>query len=392
MNNLSTDFFKNGVLDLIDEKSLRDRLASGEKLRIKFGVDPTRPDIHLGHAVVLWKLKALQDAGHTIIFLIGDYTTKIGDPSGVNTTRPILSDSEIKVNADTYFEQVGKILDIDKTEIRYNSEWFADLSFAEILQITAKFTVSSILERDDFQKRLSGNTEIGLHELLYPVMQAYDSVMLRADIEVGGSDQRFNILAGRSYQKKTGQKPQDIMIFKLLVGTDGKIKMSKSKDNYIAITESADNMFGKIMSIPDSALMEYFELAANYGEAKLLEIKKRLDGENPKEIKMLLATEIVTIYHGDAAAKAAKDEFTRVFSNREVSANVIEVSLSGKEYLPIDLIVALDTTVSRSDARRLVEQGGLKIDSVKITALDETIKLAVGTIVQIGKLRVYKIR
>ncbi|MDO8444396.1 MAG: tyrosine--tRNA ligase, partial [bacterium] len=246
---MNKEFFERGISEIIDAKSFDLKLKSKKKMLIKYGVDPTMPDIHLGHAVSMWRLRYLQDLGHKIMFLIGDYTTKIGDPSGRNTARPILDDAEIRENARTYFEQAGKIIDVYKAQVWYNSQWFTAMQFNDILKLTSQFTVAQIIDRDDFDKRLKSGVDVGMHEILYPVMQAFDSVELKADVEFGGTDQKFNMLAGRHLQKKMGQTPQDVVIVKLLVGLDGKVKMSKSANNYIAITEPADSMFGKVMSI-----------------------------------------------------------------------------------------------------------------------------------------------
>lgn len=389
---MKEEFFKKGILEIINLESLKTKLESGKTLRVKFGADPTRPDIHLGHAVTLRKLKELQEAGHKIVFIIGDYTTKIGDPSGRNSTRPVLSDEEIKENAKTYFDQVGKILDLSKTEIRYNSEWFRKLTFAETLALAAKFSVAQIIERDDFENRLKAGLDLGLHELLYPVMQAYDSVMIRADIEFGGSDQRFNMLAGRDLQRKSDQAPQDVVITKLLVGLDGKEKMSKSLDNYIAVNDSPTDMFGKVMSIPDSAISDYLELASDFSEEEIMELKNKLEGgANPRDIKLELARNITSIYHGEEKASDAKEEFLRVFSRKELPTELISVNLSKEEYLPVDLLLELSVTSSRSEARRLVEQGGLRVGEEKVTNLSQKISISKGTIIKAGKRKVYKV-
>lgn len=389
---MNKDFFEKGIVEIIDEKSLRSRLVSGKKLVIKLGVDPTRPDIHLGHAVALRKLKALQGKGHKIIFLIGDYTTKIGDPSGKNKARPVLSDEEIAKNAKTYFDQVGKILDVKKTEIRYNSEWYSKMSFSDILELTSRFTVAQIMERDDFEKRLKNGSDIGIQETLYPIMQAYDSVVLEADIEFGGTDQKFNMLAGRSLQKKMGQLPQDIIMVKLLVGLDGKEKMSKSLDNYIGITENANSMFGKVMSIPDSMMGEYFELCTDFTVSEIKKFEKDVEsGTNPRDIKQKLAFEIVKIYHGKEEAEKAKEEFKNVFSKKELPTNIPEVEIEGNYDLPLFLI-EIGAASSNSEARRLIEQGGVKIDGAKITDPKSAISTHPGMIVQVGKKKVYKIK
>jgi len=357
------EIFMRDVNEIIDEKSLKERMAKG-KLRIKYGVDPTKPDIHLGHAVVLWKLKKLQDMGHIIIFLIGDYTTKIGDPSGRNSTRPVLSDEEIKTNAKTYLDQVGNILDITKTEIRYNSEWFNKMNFSEILQLAGKFTVAQIIERDDFAKRLKEGSDISLHEILYPLMQAQDSVELKADVEIGGSDQKFNILAGRDLQKKVGQTPQEVIFVDLLVGTDGNIKMSKSVGNYISITDLPNEMFGKIMSIPDELIIPYFELCTLLSNNEIGEIKEQLNkGENPRSIKAELAKAIIALYYSEKEAQDASNEFDRVFKNKEMPRDIRTKKIANMRL--DDLLVNLEMAASKSDARRLVEQGAVYLDDEK---------------------------
>ena len=393
---MMSKFFEKGVAEIIDKKSLEEKLKSTKKLRIKLGVDPTRPDIHLGHAVALRILKKLQDAGHTIIFLIGDYTTKIGDPSGRNTTRPVLDDAEIKKNAKTYFDQVGLILDLKKTEIRYNSEWFSKMNFNDILQIAGKFTVAQIIERDDFEKRLKNGIDVGLHEMLYPLMQAYDSVILKADVEFGGTDQRFNILAGRDLQKKMGQAPQDIVMMDILIGLDGKEKMSKSLDNYIGISEDPKTMFGKTMSIPDSLIESYFTLCTDESST---EIKKHIDsmnppaggGKNPRDVKAELAEKIVELYHGKKKAKEAKDEFFKVFSKKELPSDIPSIKLSGNFELPLFLI-ELGATTSNSEARRLIDQGAVKIDGTKVTDPKSQIATHKDMIIQVGKQKYYKIK
>jgi tyrosyl-tRNA synthetase len=389
---MTEEFFHKGIIEIIDDKNFRSKLKS-KKLRIKYGVDPTRPDIHLGHTVQLWKLKKLQKAGHKIIFLIGDYTTKIGDPSGRNSTRPVLTDEEIKENSETYFAQVGKILDIEKTEIRYNSEWYSKMDFNDILQLAGKFTVAQILERDDFNKRMVAHNDIGLHELLYPVMQAYDSVVLKADVEFGGSDQRFNMLAGRDLQKKMGLTPQDVFITDLLVGLDGKVKMSKSVGNYIGITEDANTMYGKAMSIPDELIVNYFELVTDKTEEEIAEIKTRLkNGVNPRNSKMELAYEIAKIFHGSKKADEAQNEFVSVYSDKQLPADIPKISLNYGNYGVPLLLINLGITSSNSEARRLISQGAVKIDEDKITDWKAIIGVKKGMLIQVGKLKYFKIK
>ncbi|MEK7096389.1 MAG: tyrosine--tRNA ligase [Patescibacteria group bacterium] len=384
---MNIEFFSRGVIEIIDRNSLESKIQSGKKLRVKLGVDPTSPDIHLGHTVALRKMKELQEEGHQIVFLIGDYTTKIGDPSGRSKTRPMLTDEEIETNAKTYLDQVGKILDVDKSEIRRNSEWFSKMSFNDLLQLLSKFTVAQIMERDDFSNRTKSGIDISIHEIIYPIMQAYDSVTLKADLEMGGTDQRFNLLAGRHLQKKIGQTPQEIMMMKLLVGLDGKEKMSKSLGNYVGITESPPVMFGKIMSIPDSLLKDYFELCTDFPEAAVgAEMSK-----GPREAKESLALEIVKIYHSAEAAESAKNSFIDQFKNKETPENIPEVELTGTFKIPLFLI-NIGAVAGSSEAYRLIEQGGVKIDGAKITDPFSDITTKPGMIIQVGKLKYYKIK
>lgn len=386
------EFLTRGVSEVIVKEDLEQKLKAGKPLRIKYGVDPTSPDIHLGHAVGLRKLRELQDAGHTIIFLIGDYTTKIGDPSGRNTTRPILTDEEIQLNAKTYFEQVGKILDIEKAEIRYNSEWFSKMTFSDILKLTSQFTAAQIIERDDFAKRLKEGSDIGLHELLYPLMQAYDSVILKADVEFGGTDQKFNMLAGRVLQKKMGQVPQDVITVKLLVGLDGKIKMSKSVGNYIALTDSPKDMFGKIMSIPDELIVSYYELCTNVTMPAIKIIEQEMaEGKNPKIIKMELAKVIIETYYSAIEAEEAEVEFNNVFSKGQTPADIETIKIVEDKMTIVDLIMKAGFTSSRSEARRIVEQGGISINGEKITSVDGEIAIVQDMVLRAGKLKFAKI-
>ncbi len=378
-----------GVEEIIVKEDLYKKLQSGKKLRIKLGVDPTRPDIHLGHAVTLWTLKALQDMGHKIIFLIGDYTTRIGDPSGRNKTRPILDDATIKRNAKSYLDQVGKILDIAKTEVCFNSEWYKDFSFTQIIEVTSSFTVARIIERDDFNKRLKAKTDIGLHELLYPVMQAYDSVKLKADVEIGGTDQKFNMLAGRELQKKMGMAQQNIIQMKLLVGTDGVNKMSKSLDNYIGIREKPSQQFGKIMSIPDSLIEDYAILAARMDDKKLKEVKSMIKN-NPRDAKALVAKTIVELYYPEEGGQAEAD-FNRQFKDKEIPFDIPTVKIKNKNLNLVDLMLQTKLVASKSEARRLIEQRGVKIDKAIIGDNNETVAIYSGMILQVGKRKFVKI-
>jgi len=376
------------VSDVIVRESLEKRLRSGKKLRIKFGADPSRPDLHIGHAVLLRKLRAFQELGHKVIFLIGDFTAKIGDPTGKSKTRPMLSDKEIKANAKTYLAQVGKVLDVKKAEVRFNSEWLGKLKASDFVSLCAQFTVARIIERDDFSKRLAAHTDVHMHELLYPMLQAYDSVVLKADIEIGATDQTFNMLAGRALMSKREMAPQEVMTTALLVGTDGKEKMSKSLDNYIGLTDSADEMFGKTMSIPDEALDNWLELAADYSNEEIVREKMALaKGENPRDVKMRLAKRIAAMYHGDKAAEAAEAAFKARFQKGEMPTEMKEWKLAK----PTKLYeaVAQAFALSNSQARRDIESGGVKIDGQP--AKDPMTEVTKGSVLQKGKLHFVKI-
>ncbi len=375
-----------GVEEIIKKKHLEKRLKSKKKLRLKLGVDPSRPDIHLGHAVLLRKLREFQNLGHKVIFLVGDYTGRIGDPSGQNKTRPMLSPAEIEKNAKTYLDQVGKILDVKKAEIRRNSEWFSKLTFSDIIKIASNFTVARILERDDFEKRLKKRIDISLHEILYPIMQAYDSVMLKADVEFGGTDQKFNMLAGRVLQKRMGQPEQDIFMTKILVGTDGTQKMSKSLNNYIGITEESKEMYGKVMSIPDNLIFDYAELCTNLSLESLKKYK------NPRDAKAKVAFEIVKIYHSEKAAKEAEEEFNRVFKRKETPEKMSEYRVSDKKYRFVDLLVKSKLVPSKSESRRLIGQGGVKIDGEVVKEQEAEIQVEDGMIIQVGKRRFLRLK
>jgi len=381
---LPADLLKRGIKKVIDKESLLRRLKA-KSLRIKFGVDPTSPNIHLGQAVTLRKLAQLQALGHQIIFLIGDFTATIGDPSGAKKTRPILTKEEVEKNAQTYLKQVGKILDVHKTEIQRNSKWYSQMSLAQFFQIKSLFSLQRILERDDFSQRLKNEVEIGLHEIDYPVLQAYDSVVLKVDLEVGGSDQEFNLLAGRRLMKQLGLAPQEVVMTELLVGTDGQKKMSKSLGNAIGICEPANQMYGKIMSLDDSLLPSYWELCTDLPLEKLNELK------NPRDQKAYLAFEIVKIYHGRQKAEEAAREFERVFQKGLPPSQMSEFVLQG-EWSVFELLPKLKLTQSKSEARRLVEQKGVKIGGRLIEDANERIQLKDGLVVQVGRRRFAKIK
>ncbi|WP_414691331.1 tyrosine--tRNA ligase [Noviherbaspirillum sp.] len=379
---------KRGVDELLIETEFAQKLARSEKtgtpLRIKLGLDPTAPDLHLGHTVVLNKMRQLQNLGHTVIFLIGDFTSMIGDPSGRNVTRPPLTREQIEENAKTYFAQASLVLDPARTEIRYNSEWSDPLGARGMIQLAAKYTVARILEREDFTKRFKAGTPISVHELLYPLMQGYDSVALKSDLELGGTDQKFNLLVGRELQKHYGQEPQCILTMPLLEGLDGVEKMSKSKGNYVGITEPANTMFGKLMSISDTMMWRYYELLSFRSTAEIEQFKKEVEGgRNPRDLKVLFAQEIVARFH---SAKAAEDALAD-FNNRArggIPDDIPEVSLSGAPLGIGQLLKQANLCPSASEALRMVEQGGVRIDGATIS--DKGLKVEAGTFVlQVGK-------
>jgi len=381
------------VEEAIVEKDLERKLKSGKKLRIKLGCDPSRPDLHLGHSVGLRKLKEFQDLGHRIVFIIGDYTGMIGDPSGKSKTRPALSKREVRENAKSYFKQVGKILDIKKTEIKYNSEWFSKFNMEDILKLTGKFTVARILERDDFSKRLKGGADVAVSEIMYPIMQAYDSIMIKADVEIGGTDQKFNMLAGRDLQRKMNLPEQNIITTTLLVGLDGKQKMSKSLDNYIGITEESNSMFGKIMSISDEMILCYFKLLTDLEDKELKKIEAELKDSkiNPRDIKVRLAREIITIYHNKKSAQNAEEEFNKIFREKKKPSKIANCELRIANCELQDLLMEIKLASSKSDARRLVKQGGVRIDNVAQDDFKKIVKVKEGMIVRVGKRRFIRI-
>jgi len=358
------------VSDVIVRKTLAEKLASGKRLRIKLGVDPTSPYMHLGHAVVLRKLKAFQDAGHVVVFLIGDFTARIGDPSEKEHARKPLTEKEIEKNIERYKEQVGKVLDLKKTEFRKNSEWYKNLDFAELFDILSLFSVQQMMERDMFQTRVKKNRPVWVHELMYPIMQGYDSVALRADVELGGTDQTFNMLAARVIQPHYGEEPQDIMTCQLLEGLDGKEKMSKSLGNTVDLIDEPENMYGKIMSLPDSLIIRYFSLVTDVPEKDIQEYERAMKaGENPKTYKERLAHDIVKQYHGEKLAAKAAEAFTRQFTEKKEPEDMPEYPiLLGKE--SIDIVAAMrsaDIAPSNTESRRLLQQGAVFVDGKKVT-------------------------
>ncbi len=379
---------RRGCSQLLPESEWQVKLqrseASGTPLRIKLGLDPTAPDLHVGHTVVLNKMRQLQDLGHTVIFLIGDFTTMIGDPSGRNVTRPPLTREQIEANAQTYYKQASLVLDPAKTEVRYNSEWSDPLGARGMIQLAAKYTVARMLERDDFTNRMKAGTPISVHELLYPLMQGYDSVALRSDLELGGTDQKFNLLVGRALQSEYGQEPQCILTMPLLEGLDGVEKMSKSKGNTIGITEPAEQMFAKVLSISDDLMWRYFTLLSFRSEPDIAKLRAEVQaGRNPKEAKVLLAKEITARFHSVAAAEAAELDFQHR-ARGGVPDQIIEVALQGAPLGIGALLKQANLAPSGSEALRLVEQAGVRIDGVVVS--DKGLKLGPGTfVVQVGK-------
>jgi tyrosyl-tRNA synthetase len=382
---------KRGCDELLIEAEFAQKLArsaaTGNPLRCKLGLDPTAPDIHLGHTVVLNKLRQLQDLGHTVIFLIGDFTSMIGDPSGRNTMRPPLSREEIESNAKTYFDQAALVLDREKTEIRYNSEWSEPLGAAGMIKLAAKYTLARLLERDDFAKRFRENTPIAMHELLYPLMQGYDSVALKSDIELGGTDQKFNLLVGRELQRHYGQEPQCILTMPLLEGLDGVEKMSKSKNNYIGITEPPFEMFGKVMSISDAQMWRWFDLVSMRSNDEIASLKRQAEeGRNPRDIKVLLAKEIITRFHSARDADLAESEFLSRFKFGAVPEDMPEYAVTAEAggLAIAALLKQAGLAPSTSEAIRNIEQGGVKVDGEKVS--DRAQRLGAGTyVVQVGK-------
>lgn len=386
-----------GTDTLLIESELEQKLArakaTGTKLRCKLGLDPTAPDIHVGHTVVLNKLRQLQDLGHTVIFLIGDFTAAIGDPTGRNTTRPPLSPEQIKVNAETYLEQAAHVINIEKAEVRWNSEWCNQLGATGLIQLASRYTVARLLERDDFAKRFAEQLPIAVHELIYPLMQGYDSVALHADLELGGSDQRFNLLVGRELQRQYGQEPQCILTMPLLVGLDGVNKMSKSKHNYIGITESADEMFGKVMSISDTLMWDWYNLLSLKSNAAIAELKSECEnGRNPRDAKVLLAKEIVARFHDDKSADAAEAEFNNRFRAGAVPSDIPEVNVAAPdgEIGIARLIKEAGLCPSTGEANRNIDQGGVRLEGERIS--DRGLKVKPGTYtLQVGKRRWAKV-
>jgi tyrosyl-tRNA synthetase len=381
-----------GAVNVISEPELEDRLAasilSGKPLRVKLGVDPTSSQLHLGFTVVLNKLRAFQDCGHTAVLIIGDATALVGDPTGRNTTRPRLTQKEVDANAETYLAQAGMVLDLPRVELRRNGEWLGKLGFHGMIELLAKRTAAQILEREDFRTRWDSKTPIFMHEMVYPLLQGRDSVEVRADVELGGTDQLFNLLVGRDLQTDAGQPPQICMTMPILPGLDGVQKMSKSYGNTIGLTDPSDDMFGKIMSVPDALVRDYFLLTTQVPEAEI----GRLLAGHPRDAKVALGRALVARYHGGAAAEAAAERFRRVFSEKQTPEEMPDLVVSGPSLGILDLVMEARFAKSRSDARRLVEQGGVTLDGVKVSDVGARVSIGGGEVLRVGKLQFARLR
>ncbi|MBI4506356.1 MAG: tyrosine--tRNA ligase [Chloroflexi bacterium] len=376
---------RRGVAEIIPADEFHRKLASGRRLRLKQGFDPSRPDLHLGHAVGLRKLRQLQDLGHEVVVIVGDWTAQIGDPSGQSATRPMLSAAEVRANAQTYLEQFFLVVDRARATVRWQSEWYGGFGLADVIRLTSTFTVAQMLQREDFARRYEAGSPISVTELLYPLLQAYDSVAIQADVEFGGTDQKFNCLVGRELQRATGQPPQSVFLVPILVGTDGAQKMSKSLDNYIALNEPPNDVFGKVMSIPDTLVRSYFELLTDVP-------LEQIDGfgGNPMDLKKRLAREIVTQFHGAAAAGAAQAEFERIFQRREQPTEMPDYRLGALERTLdfsafLELLTAAGLAASKSEARRLVAQGAVLVDGRRVPSGTQTLALRAGAVLRRGR-------
>jgi len=395
MSNLDRDsldrVLKRGVAEIIVREEMIELLGSGRKLRLKEGFDPSFPDIHLGHMVTLRKLRQFQEMGHQVVLIVGDWTAQIGDPSGASITRPMLSAEQVRANAQSYMEQFFKIVDRNKTEVRWQSEWFGKFGLADVIRLTSKFTVAQMLAREDFANRFSAGSPVSVTELLYPMMQAYDSVAIKSDVEFGGTDQRFNLLVGRELQVAVGQRPQQVFMAPLLIGTDGSRKMSKSLGNYIGVAEPPGQMYGKVMSITDGLIMDYFELLTDVTDEEITGFRETLaGGANPMALKKRLAREIVAQLYDETAAQEAEANFARVFQSREAPQEVRECRIALGAGLNLrEVLVAAELAKSRSEAGRLIDQGAVEIDGQRVT--EATGGLRDGCIIKVGKHRFARI-
>lgn len=384
---------KENSIDFINDEEFINKLKEKKKLKIKLGVDPSRPDLHLGHAVVLKKLKQFQDLGHEVILIIGDFTARIGDPSGKSKTRPMLTKEEVIENSKSYADQAFKIIDKDKTTLRYNGEWFDKMTFEDVLKLSSKYTVARMLERDDFNNRYKSNQPISISEFLYPIAQGYDSVMIESDVEIGGTDQLFNLLVGRKLQEEEGIKPQIVLTMPIIEGTDGNLKMSKSYDNYIAFTDKPEDMFGKVMSIPDTLIIKYMKYLTDMTSEEIRQIEELLKQPetNPRDIKMDLGVAIVKDFYSEEEAKKAKEHFINVFQKKNNPDEMPEIEINNTDLEIIDLLMTNNLFDSKSEAKRMIKQGAVKIDEEKINDFREVINFKGGEVLRIGKRKFFKI-
>lgn len=398
--NEQMDLIKHGAVEIIPEEELvrkiENSIKTGKPLKVKLGCDPTKPDLHLGHSVVLRKLRHFQELGHIAVLIIGDFTAMIGDPSGRSKTRPQLSFEETRINGQTYFEQAKKILLPERVEIRYNSEWLGKMTFEDVIRLASKYTVARMLERDDFSKRYKSGEPISIHELLYPLAQAMDSVAIEADVELGGTDQKFNLLVGRDIQREFGQEPQVIITMPLLLGTDGVEKMSKSLDNYIALNDPPSEMYGKTMSIPDELIYDYFLLTTDLPPKEIEEIRKKLQDPNvnPRDLKRRLAWELVRMYHGTESANKAQEEFDKIFVRKEIPEEIEEFELetNDQKLRVVELLVQTKLASSKSEAKRLIQLGGVSINGNKINDIDAVVELEKSFVIKVGKRKFLRIK
>jgi tyrosyl-tRNA synthetase len=392
------DILTRGVIDIIPRREFVDALDSGRKLRLKLGLDPSKPDLHIGHGVLLRRLRRLQDLGHTVVLIIGDWTAQIGDPSGQSVTRPMLTAEEVNANAETYMRQFFHVVDKDRTEVRRQTEWFGKFTLEDVMRLAARFTVAQVLQREDFRTRFEAHQPLGIHELFYPLLQAYDSVAIESDVEFGGSDQRFNMLVGRELQQELGQRPQVVFIMNLLVGTDGVKKMSKSLGNTVDFEDPPHEQYGKLMSIPDASLLEYLELATDIPDSELEGIRRQIeDGVNPMLLKKRLAREVVGMFHGAPSADQAEKDFEQTFQEGQAPSEMPAYAASAQTddgSLILDLLALLtdmEFVPSKAEGRRLLRQGAIEIDGEKLGDGAHTATVRPGSVVRVGKHRFVRI-
>ncbi|HOB16537.1 MAG TPA: tyrosine--tRNA ligase [Defluviitoga sp.] len=387
------EVIKKDTVDFITEEEFLDKLKRKKQLKVKLGVDPSRPDLHLGHAVVLRKLRQFQKFGHIVYLIIGDFTARIGDPSGRSKTRPLLSEEEVKENSKTYVEQAFKILDPQQTIIRFNSEWLSKLTFEDIINLTSRYTVARMLERDDFKNRLTENEPISISEFLYPIAQAYDSIVIEADVEMGGTDQLFNLLVGRKLQEEFGQEPQIVITMPLIEGTDGNLKMSKSYNNYIAFNDAPDDIFGKVMSIPDHLIIKYMKYLTDIPIDKIEEYEEKMNKDeiNPRDVKMILAEEIVKMLYNEEEAKKAKDNFVAIFQKKDMPDDLPEILVQENETI-LDIVAKTNVFDSNSEIKRAISQGAIRINDEKIDDFKFVPNFEDGDVLRVGKKNYFRLK